>query len=259
MLQTETRPASLVRAETRDGIRILTLDSPPVNALGSRLCGEVIRELEAAIADSAVTAIVFTGANGLFSGGADVNEFQAPPPPGSKNIRDVIATVEKSDKTFVAAIDGNALGGALELALACDYRVGSNNARVGLPEILLGLLPGAGGTQRLPRLLSARNPMNNGLAGVQMALDMMLKGESKNATQAKGMGILDDVALGAVERAVELAKTKAGTKARVSRFTFIVLPSMTAMAHGMVPPEERGGLAAHKLIDAVEAASEMEF
>ncbi len=259
MVQTETRPASLVRAETRDGIRILTLDSPPVNALGSRLCGEVIRELEAAIADSAVTAIVFTGANGLFSGGADVNEFQAPPPPGSKNIRDVIATVEKSDKTFVAAIDGNALGGALELALACDYRVGSNNARVGLPEILLGLLPGAGGTQRLPRLLSARNPMNNGLAGVQMALDMMLKGESKNATQAKGMGILDDVALGAVERAVELAKTKAGTKARVSRFTFIVLPSMTAMAHGMVPPEERGGLAAHKLIDAVEAASEMEF
>ena len=259
MLQTETRPASLVRAETRDGIRILTLDSPPVNALGSRLCAEVIRELEAAIADSAVTAIVFAGANGLFSGGADVNEFQAPPPPGSKNIRDVIATVEKSDKTFVAAIDGNALGGALELALACDYRVGSNNARVGLPEILLGLLPGAGGTQRLPRLLSARNPMNNGLAGVQMALDMMLKGESKNATQAKGMGILDDVALGAVERAVELAKTKAGTKARVSRFTFIVLPSMTAMAHGMVPPEERGGLAAHKLIDAVEAASEMEF
>ena len=259
MLQTETRPASLVRAETRDGIRILTLDSPPVNALGSRLCAEVIRELEAAIADSAVTAIVFTGANGLFSGGADVNEFQAPPPPGSKNIRDVIATVEKSDKTFVAAIDGNALGGALELALACDYRVGSNNARVGLPEILLGLLPGAGGTQRLPRLLSARNPMNNGLAGVQMALDMMLKGESKDAKQAKGMGILDDVALGAVERAVELAKTKAGTKARVSRFSFIVLPSMTAMAHGMVPPEERGGFAAHKLIDAVEAASEMEF
>jgi 3-hydroxyacyl-CoA dehydrogenase len=259
MVQTETRPASLVRAETRDGIRILTLDNPPVNALGSRLCGELIRELEAADADSAVRAIVFTGANGLFSGGADVNEFQAPPPPGSKNIRDVIATVEKSDKTFVAAIDGNALGGALELALACDYRVGSNNARVGLPEILLGLLPGAGGTQRLPRLLSARNPMNNGLAGVQMALDMMLKGESKDAKQAKGMGILDDVALGAVERAVELAKTKAGTKARVSRFSFIVLPSMTAMAHGMVPPEERGGFAAHKLIDAVEAASEMEF
>ena len=259
MVQTETRPASLVRAETRDGIRILTLDNPPVNALGSKLCGELIRELEAADADSAVRAIVFTGANGLFSGGADVNEFQAPPPPGSKNIRDVIATVEKSDKTFVAAIDGNALGGALELALACDYRVGSNNARVGLPEILLGLLPGAGGTQRLPRLLSARNPMNNGLAGVQMALDMMLKGESKDAKQAKGMGILDDVALGAVERAVELAKTKAGTKARVSRFSFIVLPSMTAMAHGMVPPEERGGLAAHKLIDAVEAASEMEF
>jgi len=260
MLQTETRQASPVRAETRDGVRILTLDNPPVNALGSAVCALLVRAIEAADADPAIGGIVFAGANGLFTGGADVNEFHSPPPAGSKNIRDVIAVIEKSNKTFVAAIDGNALGGGLELALACDYRVGGANARTGLPEILLGLIPGAGGTQRLPRLLAARNPMNSGLAGVQMALDMMLKGEAKNAKQAKGMGILDELTEGdVVDRAVELAKAKAGTKERVSRFSFIVIPSLTAMAHGMVPPEERGGYAAHKLIDAVQAASEMEF
>ncbi len=260
MVQTQAQAGPLVRGETRDGVRILTLENPPVNALGSKVCAELVRELERAETDTAIAAIVFAGANGLFSGGADVNEFHSPAPAGSKNIRDVIASVEKSDKTFVAAIDGIALGGGLELALGCDYRVGGPNARTGLPEILLGLIPGAGGTQRLPRLLASRNPMNNGLAGVQMALDMMLKGETKNAKQAKGMGILDELVAGeVVARAVELAKARAGTKARISSLSFIVLPSLTALAHGMVPPEERGGYAAHKLIDAVEAAAEMEF
>jgi 3-hydroxyacyl-CoA dehydrogenase len=249
------------RFEARDGVAILTLDNPPVNAFGAAMCAALLDEIGRADADPAIGAIVITGANGLFSGGADVNEFTAPRPPGSKNIRDVIAAVERSNKTFVAAIDGNALGGGCELALGCDYRIGGPKARIGLPEILLGLLPGAGGTQRLPRLLAKRNPMNNGLAGVQMALDMMLKGESKSAKQAKGMGILDDVVEDGdlVARAVELAKSKSGTKARVSALSFLVLPSMTAMAHGMVPPEDRGGFAAHKLIDSVETASQTEF
>jgi 3-hydroxyacyl-CoA dehydrogenase len=129
-----------------------------------------------------------------------------------------------------------------------------------LPEILLGILPGAGGTQRLPRLLANKNPMNHGLPGVQMALDMMLKGEMKPAKAAKGMGIIDELVEGdIIARAVEFAKEKAGSKVRVSAMTFIVPPPMTAMAHGMVPAEDKGGFAAHKLIDAVEAASQMEF
>ncbi len=261
MVTTETKSAALVRSETRDGICILTLDNPPVNALGSETCAHFIEEVGRAETDTSVRAVVITGANGLFSAGADINQFQSPPPPGAKNIRDAIEPVEKSEKTFVAAIDGNALGGGCELALACDYRIGSSNARIGLPEILLGLLPGAGGTQRLPRLLAKRNPFNNGLAGVQMALDMMLKGEAKNAKQAKAMGLLDELVEDGdfVARAVEYAKTKAGTKARISALSFVVPPPMTAMAHGMVPPEDRGGFAAHKLIDAVEAASIMEF
>ena len=260
MLETPAPPASLVRGETRDGIRILTLDNPPVNALSFATSGALLAQIEAAEADDAVRAVVITGANGFFSGGADINDFLRSPEPGSKSVRDVVAAIESSKKTYVAAIDGNALGGGLETALTCDYRIATESSKVGLPEILLGLIPGAGGTQRLPRLLASKNPMNMGLAGVQMALDMMLKGEAKAAKPAKGMGILDEVVAGdVVARAVELAKEKAGSKVRISALKFVVPPPMTALAHGMVPPEEKGGFAAHKLIDAVQAASEMEF
>jgi 3-hydroxyacyl-CoA dehydrogenase len=259
MVETLVRP-TLVRAETREGIRILTLDNPPVNALSFATAAALIEGVEAAEADEAVRAIVIAGANGMFSGGADINEFLAPPPPGSKSLRDAIAAIEKAGKTFVAAIDGNALGGGCEIALACDYRIATAGSRLGLPEIKLGLLPGAGGTQRLPRLLAARNPANHGMAGVQIALDFMLKGEMKPAKAAKAMGLLDEVVEGDVlARAVELAGAKAGTKDRVSAKSFIVLPFMTAIAHGMVPPEDKGGYAAHKLIDAVEAASVLDF
>ena len=259
MVETEARPA-LVREETRDGVRILTLANPPVNALSFATASALIDAVTAAEADDAVRAIVIAGANGTFSGGADINEFLAPPPPGSRNLRDAIATIEKAKKTFVAAIDGNALGGGCEIALACDYRLANSASRLGLPEIKLGLLPGAGGTQRLPRLLASRNPANHGMAGVQMALDFMLKGELKPAKAAKAMGLLDEVVEGdVVARAVEVANEKAGTKDRVSAKSFVVLPFMTAMAHGMVPPEDKGGFAAHKLIDAVEAASVMDF
>ncbi len=261
MLETPARPDSLVNAETRDGIKILTICNPPVNALSFATCGALLDEIEAAEMDAAVRAVVITGSEGCFSGGADIGDFMKPPRAGSKSVRDVVAAVEKSEKTYVAAIDGNALGGGLETALTCDYRIASAASKVGLPEILLGLIPGAGGTQRLPRLLAAKNPLNNGLAGVQMALDMMLKGELKAAKPAKGMGILDELVENGsvVERAVELAREKAGTKNRISALKFTVVPPLTALAHGMVPTEERGGFAAHKLIDAVEAASELDY
>jgi 3-hydroxyacyl-CoA dehydrogenase len=257
----DTSPAAPVAADTRDGVRILTLDNPPVNALSFATSAALCAAIADADADPAVRAVVITGANGMFSGGADINDFLKSPEPGTKTVRDVVAAIEKSEKVFVAAIDGNALGGGLETALACDYRIATPASRVGLPEILLGLIPGAGGTQRLPRLLATKNPFNNGLAGVQMALDMMLKGEMKSAKAAKGMGILDEVVESGsvVERAIALAHEKVGAKARISKLSFVVPPPMTAMAHGMVPAEEAGGIAAHKLIDAVEAASVLDF
>ncbi|MGH7727208.1 MAG: 3-hydroxyacyl-CoA dehydrogenase NAD-binding domain-containing protein [Vulcanimicrobiaceae bacterium] len=260
MLQTSAPPGATVRSETRAGIRLLTLENPPVNAFSFVLCTALLAEIEAAAADAAVGAIVITGANGTFSGGADINAFQAPPPPDAKTIREVVAALERCEKTLVAALEGNALGGGLELALACDFRLAAPGAKVGLPEILLGLIPGAGGTQRLPRLLAARNPYQSGLAGVQTALDVMLKGQSKAAKAAAGMGIVDEVVEGdLLARAFALAQERAGQKRRISALTFRVPPPMVAIAHTMVPAEEKGGVAAHKLIDAVEAASELPF
>jgi 3-hydroxyacyl-CoA dehydrogenase len=258
MLETPARPGSLVSSETRDGVAVLTLTNPPVNALSFATSGALLREIEAAEADAAVSAVVIAGAGGFFSGGADINDFTKVPEPGSKSVRDVVAAIEKSAKTYVAAIDGPALGGGLEVALTCDFRLGSPAAKVGLPEILLGLIPGAGGTQRLPRLLATKNPMNFG--GVQMALQMMLDGKPKDAKPAKGMGILDEIVEGdVVAAAVAFAKAKAGTKNRISQLKIVIPPPMVALAHGMVPPEDKGGFAAHKLIDAMEAACNLDY
>jgi 3-hydroxyacyl-CoA dehydrogenase len=250
----------IVTPEDRKGVRVLSLDNPPVNSFGNAQSSALVEELAAIAADPSVRAVVITGRNGFFSGGADINEFQRPAGPDAKNVRDVIAAIEASDLTFVAAIDGPALGGGCEVILACDYRIATPRSRIGLPEILLGLLPGGGGTQRLPRLLAARNPANGGLAGVQIALDMMLKGTFKDAKSAAAIGLLDEVVEGdLVDRAVDFALEHAGTKLRISALTMRVPPAMAAMAHGMVPPEEQGGFAAHKVIDCVVAAADDDF
>ena len=144
-----------------DGVKVITLDNPPVNALSFAYSAKLLQAVEAAEADPAVKTVVFTGANGLFSAGADVNDFASEPDPDAKNVRDVIAAVERGTKVYVAAIDGNCMGGGLELALACDHRVATNRAKLGLPEIKLGLLPGAGGTyprHRAARLSGSRQP-----------------------------------------------------------------------------------------------------
>jgi 3-hydroxyacyl-CoA dehydrogenase len=243
-----------VAPHPRDGsVAVITLDNPPVNALSFSYCAKLIETLEAAHADDAVQAVVFTGANGLFSAGADVNDFNRELPRNAVTIRDVIAAIEASVKVHVAAIDGNCLGGGFELSLACDYRVATPAAKLGLPEIKLGLLPGAGGTQRLPRLIGAR-----------AALEFMLKGSSVSAQRALELGILDEVVPDVVERAATLAK---GPKRRVSERQAIIAkdlppqsgPYVVAQAHKMVPPEENGGFAAHKLIDAVQASIELPF
>jgi len=237
-----------------DAVRVLTLDNPPVNALSFAYCAKLLAELHAAHADDAVQAIVITGSHGLFSAGADVNDFQSEMPPNAVTIRDVIAAIEASVKVHVAAIEGNCLGGGLELSLACDYRAATADAKLGLPEIRLGLLPGAGGTQRLPRLIGAR-----------AALEFMLKGSSVSAERALELGIIDEIAPSdLLERAKALAK---GPKRRISERQAIIAkdlpmqaaPYVVAQAHKMVPPEANGGLAAHKLIDAVQAAVELPF
>ncbi|MBV8353755.1 MAG: enoyl-CoA hydratase/isomerase family protein, partial [Candidatus Eremiobacteraeota bacterium] len=234
---------------------VLTLDNPPVNALSYELSAELFAAIEEAENDAAIRAVVITGARGTFSGGADINDFLREPTAKTKTIRDVIARIEAGTKTYVAAIEGNALGGGLELALACDYRVGTTSAKVGLPEIKLGLIPGAGGTQRLPRLV-----------GAQRALEIMLKGESVPAERAKELGILDEV-VPADALAAALTKTALPRRRLAQRKAelgikgvgLFAVPFVVAQAHKSVPPEEKGGFAAHKLIDAVQAAVEFDF
>ncbi len=247
-------------AERPDGIRVITLDNPPANAISFALSAQLVAAIEAADADPAVAAVVFTGAGGLFSFGADINDFRTEITPQIKTARDVMAAVERSDKTYVAAIAGNALGGGFELALACDYRIAAPISKLGLPEIKLGLLPGAGGTQRLPRLI-----------GAQDALALMLKGENITAADALKKGVLDEIATGDVvdaavalvgrvrasnpKRRVSARKTELG----IAGMGLFATPFVVAQAHKMVPPESNGGFAAHKLVDAVEAAIELDF
>ena len=249
-----------VRTEDRGDVRVVTLDNPPVNALSFAVSGELCAALAAAERDATIRSVVVTGAHGIFSGGADINDFAAEPAPGTTTIRDAIALVENSAKTYVAAIAKNALGGGLELALACDYRVATADTKVGFPEIKLGLIPGAGATQRLPRLI-----------GAQDALQLMLTGENLSADDAKTKGLLDGVVEGDVVDAAFALLAGAGAdprKRRVSARTtelgikglgLFATPFVVAQAHKLVPPEANGGYAAHKLIDAVQASIELAF
>ncbi len=234
-------------------VKLITLDNPPVNALSFAYSAQLLAQVQAAEADPSVKAVVITGANGIFSGGADINDFSKEPNPSDKNVRHVIAAIEAGKKTYIAAIDGNAMGGGLELALACDYRVATAKSKVGLPEIKLGLLPGAGGTQRLPRLI-----------GAQDALQMMLKGEAVKAEDAKKKGLLDEVVSGDCAQAATTYADKPRRRVSAMAVSLAGLPAnavpfVIAQAHKMCPPEENGGFAAHKLVDAVEAAFELPF
>ncbi|MDP3083114.1 MAG: 3-hydroxyacyl-CoA dehydrogenase NAD-binding domain-containing protein [Rubrivivax sp.] len=186
-----------------NGVAVITLDNPPVNSLGHALRERIVQRLEAALVDPAVRGIVLAGTDKAFSAGADVAEFGTPLQFQEPMLRGVVAAVEASHKPVVAALAGVALGGGLELALACHGRVALESARVGLPEVTLGLIPGSGGTQRLPRLV-----------GPEAALALMLSGEPRSAKDLAGSGLFDAVVAGdlvaaAMRRALELADTGA--------------------------------------------------
>jgi 3-hydroxyacyl-CoA dehydrogenase len=186
-----------VRLARRGRIAVATIDNPPVNALGAALRADMVAALAEAKADASVDAIVLAAAGKAFIAGADISEFGKPPV--SPILPDVLAAIEGSDKPVVAAIQGVALGGGLEVALACHGRVAVPSARLGLPEIKLGIIPGAGGTQRLPRLV-----------GAAKAFPMMLSGEPIAADKAAEYGLVDRVAPGdVIEAAVALAQDMA--------------------------------------------------
>jgi 3-hydroxyacyl-CoA dehydrogenase len=162
----------------QDGnIAVITMDNPPVNGLGLALRSGIDAGIRRAMADATVEAVVLTGTARAFSGGADIREFNSPKSTASPNLAELIALIEDADKPVVAAVGGLALGGGNELALGCHYRVCAPGTLIGLPEVNLGLLPGAGGTQRLPRLI-----------GAAKALDMIVTGNPIKAEEAVALG-----------------------------------------------------------------------
>src|ERR1700733_8761782 len=166
---------------SKDGdIAVLTLNSPPVNALSAGVRDGLAEGLRKAMADEGVSALVLVCEGKTFIAGADISEFGKAPKGAS--LFDVQNAIENSPKPVVAAIHGTALGGGLEVALSCHYRVAVPSARCGLPEVNIGLLPGAGGTQRLPRIV-----------GVEKALEMVTSGQHVPAKACLEMGLVDEI------------------------------------------------------------------
>jgi 3-hydroxyacyl-CoA dehydrogenase len=178
-------------------VAVITLDNPPVNGLGHATRADVVAGIDRAIDDAGCDAIVVTGAGGRFSGGADIREFNTPKASAEPTLHTLIRATEDCAKPVIAAIDGVCMGGGLELALGCHYRVAGAKATLALPEVKLGLLPGAGGTQRLPRAI-----------GVETALNMIVTGTSVSAATLKDTMLFDAVVEGDVlDAALTFART----------------------------------------------------
>jgi 3-hydroxyacyl-CoA dehydrogenase len=172
---------TLVRFENVDGIGVITIDNPPVNALSPGVPEGIVENVERGNADPSTKAMVLIGAGRSFIAGADIRQFgtRRPPPVPGRRTHEVL---DASTKPVVAAIHGYALGGGLEIALASHYRIAVPSAKVGLPEVLIGILPGSGGTQRLPRLI-----------GPKAAMEMIVSGRHVPADEAHRLGIIDEL------------------------------------------------------------------
>jgi 3-hydroxyacyl-CoA dehydrogenase len=244
----------LVRFETDNGIGIITVDNPPVNALSPGVPQGIVDALDKGNADPTVRAMVLIGAGRSFIAGADIRQFGKGPaaPPPTRRHYDVM---DQSPKPVVAAIHGYALGGGLETALACHYRVAVPSAKVGLPEVLIGILPGAGGTQRLPRLI-----------GPKAALEMITSGRHVPAEEAAKLGIIDEIAPEGKLKETAIAFTRKIADARplpVIRERNEKLAAGTAeLFDGMrksIARRARNQRAPYACIEAVEAACKLPF
>src|SRR5438034_1147622 len=244
-----------VDLDRRGRIAVLTINNPPVNALSQHVRQGLRDGVTQAIADAAVGAIVITCAGRTFIAGADITEFGKPPrEPG---LHEVLDLIESSPKPVVAAVHGTALGGGLEVTLACHYRVGVRTARFGLPEVKLGLLPGAGGTQRLPRVV-----------GVEKALQMIVSGDPIGADAALNHGLIDAMVDGDLTAAgVAFAEKILGDKRPLKKIRDLEdklaaargKPEIFAEFRKSVARQTRGFRAPENIVKAVEAAVSLPF
>ncbi|EKS67806.1 MULTISPECIES: 3-hydroxyacyl-CoA dehydrogenase NAD-binding domain-containing protein [Caballeronia] len=231
----------------RDGVAVITLDNPPVNGLGHSTRLGIVEGVERANDDADVRAIVIIGAGKAFSGGADITEFNTPKATQEPTLMTVIATLEASAKPVVAAIHAVAMGGGLELALGAHYRVAVPGAQIALPEVKLGLLPGAGGTQRLPRVV-----------GLETALNMIVSGAPVPSEKLAQTALFDELADGdLLESALSFARRAADRggphpKVRDRQIEHPNAEGFIQFARNSVAGVAKHFPAPHKCIDAIE-------
>ena len=250
-----TKITESVDFDRRGNVAVLTVTNPPVNALSRHVRQGLHEGLIQAGSDAAVQAVVITCAGRTFIAGADITEFGKPPTEPS--LHSVLDLIENCPKPVVAAIHGTALGGGLEVTLACHYRVGVKGARFGLPEVKLGLLPGAGGTQRLPSVV-----------GAQKALQMIVSGDPIGADEALKVGLIDEIVDGDLTAAgVAFAEKVLAEKRPLKKIRDLTdkiaaakgKPEIFAEFRKSVARQTRGFRAPENCIKAVEAAVELPF
>ena len=236
-----------------DGVAVITLDNPPLNGLNHELRAGLVAGIDQASADAGVKAVIIIGAGRAFSSGADIREFNTPKSAAEPTLRSVIRVVEANAKPVIAAIGGICMGGGLELALGCHFRVASPGAKIALPEVKLGLLPGAGGTQRLPRAI-----------GVEAALNMIVSGAPVSSEQFKGTRLIDEIIEGSLanellQGALAFARKVVAERRPLARLRDVKIdfPNADAFfqfARNSVGPLAKNFPAPLKCIDAVAAA-----
>ena len=240
--------------ESHGDVAVITMDNPPVNGLGMDLRRGLSEGLRKANADPAIKAIVITGAGRAFSGGADIREFNSPRATAEPTLHTVIRELEASSKPVVAAVHSVAMGGGLELALACHFRVAATGALIALPEVKLGILPGAGGTQRLPRVVP-----------LEMAVNMIVSGEPVKSEKFKGTKLFDEIVDGDVVPAAiafarkAVAEGKGLPKVRDLKVSYPDAEGYLQFARNTVRTVAKNFPAPLKCIDAVAAAASLGF
>jgi 3-hydroxyacyl-CoA dehydrogenase len=233
---------------------VIAMSNPPVNGLGFELRRGIVEGHARAESDAGAKALVLIGIPRAFSGGADIREFGSPKATAEPSLNTVIRALESSTKPIVAAIGGACMGGGLELAMACHYRVAARGAQIALPEVKLGLMPGAGGTQRLPRLV-----------GVERALNMIVSGEAVPSEQLAETALFDEMIEGdLLEGALAFADKVAAERRPLKRVRDIALSLPNAegffqFARNTVTAAAKNFPAPLKCVDAVAAAVSVPF
>ncbi len=242
--------------QVTDGVAVITLANPPVNGLGQSTRAGIVDGIHKAQSDAAVTAVVIIGSGKVFCGGADIKEFGSPKASAAPDLHVTISAVEQSSKPVVAAIHGVAMGGGLELALGCHYRVVSPGTQIALPEVNIGIVPGAGGTQRLPRVLGVEAALQMITTGASVPSDKLFKAPGQKLFNQLVDG---DLLAAAVAFAKGVAAVRPLPSVRDLSVSALADAEAFAKARAELAKTRRNLIAPQRCVDCVEAATKLDL